>query len=390
MTAKCEAYVHSTPMLSEILGKRWKLPDAQKWYWQFHWEDALERKQEKSWTRQMPCDDFEALIGDNDAVYNEKAIELMKASRSKTVDIYGVIGDGIAERHDPPAELGVIDYNQERIVVKWKTPHEIPLEWVLMPLLGDYESTTFDPMNKLLIFKHPERGAEYSIGVDTGTGVGGDRNVLWVNRSGKDAVPDEQVAEFASDSISNVEIYAWALCLGAYYGKYLEDDQVRYVIEQRRKYGDSCYASLKVHGMTKHHHFHEYDKRGKPKRSANIREGWWTNEWSRPLMLGVFQHAVENGWCIVNSRFAIAEIEATEQKTTSGGKVREDHRSGMHDDRKFAGGMAYFTFHDYDIMAERAKKRYSSTTEEGYDVDYSPWVQRVPNTGAAEWFERFG
>lgn len=389
MSNKCEAYARSTPMLSDILGKRWVLPDEQKWYWQFHREEAKEKRLEKSWTRQMPCDDFEALIGENDPIYNLQAIELMKAKRAKTVDIYGIIGDGIAERHDPPAEEGVIDADGTQIVVKWKTPHDIPLEWVLMPLQGDYEATTFDPMNKVLIFKHPERNAKYSMGVDTGTGVGGDRNVLWVNKYGEDIHPDEQVAIFASDTISNVEIYAWALCLGAYYGIYLEDDQVRYVIEQRRKYGDSCYASLKVHGMTRHHHFHEYDKRGRPKKSANIREGWWTNEWSRPLLLGVFQHAVENGWCIVNDKFSIDEIEKSEQKTTSGGKVREDHRSGEHDDRKFAGAMAYFTFHDYDLMAERAKKRYSSGAEEGYIVDYSPWVQTVPNPGAADWFERF-
>jgi hypothetical protein len=74
---------------------------------------------------------------------------------------------------------------------------------------------------------------------------------------------------------------------------------------------------------------------------------------------------------------------------TSGGKTREDHRSDMHDDRKFAGAMAYFTFHDNDLMGERSKARYNSSQDEGYEVDYRPWVQTVPNTLAKEWFERY-
>jgi hypothetical protein len=388
--AKCELYAHSTEALTRVLGKNWKMPRPQQWFWEFNFEEAKDRGLDKSWTRHMPCDAYDALIGENDLQYDRKAIEEMKSKRVKTVDVYGLIGEGMAERHDPPAVEGVIDNDRPRIVIGWKTPHDIRLEWVLMPLLGDYESQGFDPMNKVLIFKHPEQGARYSLGVDTGTGVGGDRNALWVNKCGEDAVPDEQVCEFASDSISNVEIYAWALALGAYYGMYLDDTQVRYIIEQRRKYGDSCYHALKLHGMRTHHHFREYDKRTmRPKPSVNSREGWWTNEWSRPLLLGTFQHAVENGWCIVNSRFAIEEIEASEQRMTSGGKTREDHRSDTHDDRKFAGAMAYFTFHDSDLMAERSKTRYNSTQEEGYEVDYRPWVQEVSNPGAKEWFERF-
>jgi len=40
-------------------------------------------------------------------------------------------------------------------------------------------------------------------------------------------------------------------------------------------------------------------------------------------------------------------------------------------------------------MAERSKKKYNAGEEDGYEVDYSPWVQTVPNPGAADWFERF-
>jgi hypothetical protein len=390
--AKCEAYAHASPALTKVLGKNWKMPIEQKWFWEFNFEDAKRRRTEKSWLRHMPCDDYDALIGENDSVFEYDTVKELTEKRTRTVDIYGVIGDGIAEKHDPPAIEGVIDPNKERIEISWKTPHEIRLDWVLMPLQGDYESSAFDPLKKVLIFCHPEKGALYSIGVDTGFGVGGDRTSLTVNKYGGDAIPDEKVAAFVADDISNTEIYAWCLALGAYYSTYYEDDStVRFVIEQRRKYGDSCYHALKLHGFTKHHHFREYDKKTlRPRPSVNAREGWWTNEWSRPLLLSTFKHAVENGWYLINDRYSIMEIEALEQITSPSGKIKQDHRSGMHDDRIFSDAMAYFTFHDNDLMAERSKKKYSSGEEEGYLVDYRPWVQSVPNVGSQEFFDRFG
>src|SRR6185369_7278873 len=190
------------------------------------------------------CDDFEALVGDNDSVFEWETIQVISKGRQRTVDVYGILGEGIAEKHDPPPAF--VDYDRPRIIVDWRTPREINLQWILMPLVGDGESVTFDPLKKLLIYVHPEKGAMYSIGVDPGTGVGGDRTVICVTRTGHDAIPDVQVAEFASDDISNVEVYAWVAAITAYYGMFMEEgQQPKIVIEQRRKYGDSCYHALK-------------------------------------------------------------------------------------------------------------------------------------------------
>src|SRR6185312_6494877 len=71
---RAEAYVRNTPMLSKIMGLDWTMPRTQQWFWQFNHEDHKRRRVEKSWARQMPCDDFEALLGDNDKVYTEAAI----------------------------------------------------------------------------------------------------------------------------------------------------------------------------------------------------------------------------------------------------------------------------------------------------------------------------
>ena len=386
--AKCEAYAHNSEALTRVIGPKWKMSREQQWFWEFNYEDAKRRRTDKSWLRHMPCDDFDALTGENDNVFDRATVASIEEGRNRNVEVYGLIGEGISEKHDPvPMD---VDPERSRILIPWKTPHEIRLEWVLMPLRGDPESRMFDPLKKVMIYEHPRPNYLYTLSIDTGFGVGGDRTAMGISRYGNDAVPDVQVAEFAADDITNVECWAWGAALAAYYGIYLEDEQVRIIIEQRRKYGDSCYHALKLHGFRNHHHFREYDKKTlKPIPSVNAREGWWTNEWSRPLLLGTFKHAVDNGWYQVNSRWLLEEIDALEQITMPSGKIKQDHRKDMHDDRIFMAAMGYFTRHDNDLMGERSKKRYSKATDEGYDVDYSPWTPTVPNPGAEAFFEQF-
>src|SRR6185312_10057302 len=346
-----------TDMLTRILGKKWKLPDEQVWYWQFKYEDAKIRRQEKSWFRQMPNDDFEALLGEHDSVYSQETIAEIKKTRERKIEVYGILGSGIKERHDPaPVE---VDNSRSRVAIDWLTPGMVPLEWMLMPMTGKPENLKFDPLKKLIVFEPPQKGFRYALGVDPGTGIGGDRTVISVNRCARtEAFPDTQVAEFASDDIDNVEVYAWCAAIAAWYGIYYDEDEtVRFVIEQKRKYGDSCYHALKLHGFKNHHIFRMYDKKTlRPRPSVNPREGWFTNEWSRPMLLNAFKFAVDNGWYKVNSRWLMEELEGHEQRLTEGGKTRADHARGKHDDRIFAASMSYFTMHDMDKLMEREHK----------------------------------
>lgn len=388
MKNKCEAYVKSTKILSDILGKDWQLPPEQQWYWQFNWEDALERRTSKSWLRQMACDDFEALIGDRDSVFDWETVHNIETHRNKSPEVFGILGDGINERHDPPPSL--VDKARYPIMVNWKTPGDVKLNYVFMPLSGDPESQQFDPLKKFLIYEHPKKGETYAIGIDTGSGVGGDRTVINVTRTGRSAVSDVQVAEWTSDDIDEVAIYAWVVAIAAYYSQFYEDETTcRLVIEQRTSAGDSCYHSLKLHGFTNWHKFREYDKKTlRPKVQTNQREGWFTNAWSRPLLLGMFKYAVDGGWYVVNSRWAAEEIEGVEQAVAASGATRMDHAQGKHDDRIFAMAMSYFTLHDLDVMAERAKKKYNSPQDEELEIEDGPWFPKV-DVGGEEFFDEY-
>ena len=387
MMDKCHAYVRNTKVLSDLLGPKWQLPDDQIWYWQFKYEDAKLRRTEKSWSRQMPCDDFEALTGEHDSVYGFEVIAEVNQRRDKEIEVFGILGSGIKERHDPaPIE---VDPSRARLVIDWTTIGGIPLEWMLMPIQGDPESAKYDPLKRLIVYKRPEKGSRYSIAIDPGTGVGGDRTAICVTRTGHDSFPDIQVAEFASDDIDNVEIASFASAIIAWYSEFYEEGETpRIIIEQKRKYGDSCYHALKLHGFRNHHIFRMYDKKTlRPRPSVNPREGWFTNEWSRPMLLSAYKHAVDNGWFKVNSRWLLAEMEGHEQRTTESGKTRADHQSGKHDDRLFAAAMGYFTNHDLDAMMEREHKRcLQPTGEVEWEIIPEPWSGPIITNHSAEDF----
>lgn len=387
MIDKCELYVRNTDILSRLYGKDWRLPDEQVWYWQFNYEDSKLRRQEKSWQRQMACDDFDALVGEHDSVYGQDTLNEINAKREKSTELFGIIGGGIREAHDPaPIE---VDYSRPRIAIDWRTPNGIPVEWVLMPLTGNPEADKFDPLKKFIVYERPDKGVRYSIGVDPGTGVGGDRTAICITRTGYGAFPDVQVAEFASDDIGNTEIFAFVACMAAWYGQfYDEGETVRIIIEQKRKYGDSCYHALKLHGFKNHHKFRMYDKKTLRERpSSNPREGWFTNEWSRPMLLDCYKNACTNGWMKVNSKWLLAEMEGHEQRVTEGGKTRADHARGRHDDRLFAASMAYFTNHDMDALMEREHKRCQAPTGEvEWEIDDGEWMGPVVSNVEAERF----
>ena len=184
-------YVKSTPLLLKILGDKWRLPDAQVWYWQFNYEDSKSRGLDKSWSRQMPNDDLEALIGEHDSVYGQEVIQRhLEDAREEESRHSGILGSGIKERHDPPP--ADVDYQRSRLLIDWKTPNGIPLEWMLMPLkdeAGAYQ--VLAPKETDRLRETQKRGYKYSVGIDPGTGVGGDRTAIEIKRVGYAQFPDD-------------------------------------------------------------------------------------------------------------------------------------------------------------------------------------------------------
>lgn len=363
---RAQVYVQNTEMLRRVIGENWKMPLEQQWYWEYKHEDHKRRRVEKSWYRQMPGDDFDALLGERDKVYSEDAIDTVQASIKAPQCVYMLAGDGVDERREP--KESTIWYGDEappRLRCHWTTPKNDRMEWMFVPLKPVPERD-LDPLGKVLIWEEPREGFDYSVSVDTGTGVGGDRSVIGVTRKGSDEYPDIQVCEYAADDIPTAELYAWMAAITTLYSKHIKTHlHPKIVIEMRRKFGDLPYHQTRLLGFRRWHEWGQgFDRKTfTEKVGKHGRIGWFTNEWSRPMLLSTFQYAVENGWYVVRSKWLAEELRALEQKTMASGKTRVDHAAGRHDDRCFAGAMGYFTLHQRDVMMERAKKRYDAPAE---------------------------
>ena len=390
---RAEAYVHSTPMLAKIMGENWTMPKAQQWFWQFNHEDHKRRRVEKSWARQMPCDDYEALLGENDKVYSQEAVDVITKSvlPLDRTRVYMLVGDDIPERREPKEDR--VWYGEDsptRLRANWITKNGAKLEYMFVPLLPEPEKT-FDPLDKFLIWEEPLPDYDYSLSCDTGTGVGGDRTSLIMSRVGVDGEPDYEVAEFTSDSIPAADIYSYMVAFSALYAKYMtRHPHPKIIIEMKRKFGDLPYHDCRKLGLRRWYQWgHGFDRKTFTQHDMgkHARIGWFTNEWSRPLLLSAFQSGIENGWYVVRSKWLAEEIQNLEQKTMASGKTRVDHESGKHDDRAFSAAMGYWNMHQADVFAERSKKRYETPDDGRIIVLKGPSVQEITVPGA-EWFSR--
>jgi hypothetical protein len=312
-------------------------------------------------------------LGENDKAIGEEAVENMTRTVSDECRVYMIAGEGIEKKHEPAEALILNGADAERLYCEWTTPKGIKLEWGMIPVHGDTRAPEFNPLKRVLVFQEPEPGYDYGIGCDTGTGVEQDRSAIVVTRSGGEDEPDVQVAEFADDTIGNTELYAWLAAVTALYGRYMKEwPHPKLAIEMRRKFGDLSYHQLRLMGFHRHHDFVMLDRKTfRPVTGKHGRPGWWTNAWSRPLLLGFFTSSLENGWYQVRSRYLQGEIKDSEMKIMKSGQSRMDHVSGKHDDRIFAAAMSHFTLHPADVLAEISKKRFNRGNEKPLEIDYA-------------------
>lgn len=382
MATKCRAYVASTEILREELGKGWELPLDAQWWWEFSYTEHKQRGIEKSFTRQYPCDDFEALIGEHDKAVGEEALENMaRTVTNDVVGVYMVAGDGIETKHEPKRELILHGEDALRIYSDWKNHKGNEYEWGFIPVQGHPTVPEFDPLKKAIIFEEPLPDYDYGIGVDTGSGAGLDRSSVCVTRKGMDDdEPDVQVAEFADDTIGQTDFWAWVAAITALYSRHYDPNALtsmrhpKLCIELRRKVGDMCFNQL-YHGMNfkRHNWFVALDKTTyKPKPGNQGRPGFFTNSWSRPLLLGFFTSSVENGWFEVKSKYLQEEVKKAEMKVMQSGRTRMDHSTGKHDDRIFSAAMSHWTLHDTEILADWSKRRFNAPVARNLQVDYAP------------------
>jgi hypothetical protein len=306
------------------------------------------------------CDDIECFQSGYDSVFGRDLIADLNTRRKKEYKIYGIVGPGIEEHHEPYEED--FDWDKERRIVSWQGTKS-KYSWEFIPIREDTidEEDTETAEGKLLIFHEPRAGCDYTLGVDTAGGKGLDSTVISVWLKGKGNTPDIQVAEWSSNFVSHVEAYAFVVPIAAYYSKYMDPESVNreplVVIENLAATGDTVITQIRKMGYSRLYKFGRYDD-VKMSQKKLRKVGWFTTGWSRPMLIDGFVQSVKNSWTEINSPFLIHEMNKFEVHQTTTGKEKMEHSEDEHDDRIFAAAMGVYCAHDRELMIERGENRY--------------------------------
>lgn len=395
MMHKCAAYVHQTPLMRRFLGDDWRMPEYQAYWWETRYQEYKRKGNAKGWLQEMPCDDIEALQPKKDLVFDISETEKQYQNRDGYT-VWAITGEQIQDKFHPQEHE--IDYATDRFRVSYngivsdiEGRHSKEMVWEFVPLKQPVErgGAIFDADCKVLVFKWPEPGYDYSVGCDTAGGSGGDNTCIQVMRRSIDGrEPDEQVAEWTSNKVPHAITHPFVMALCALYHAEMNQEPLQ-ATEMVYGTGDACQIQMAAHGYKRFYQFSRLDgKNPKRDKKKSKRLGWYTFDWSRTFMLGMFKNAVENHWLKLNSPFLLRnEIPAFQIDQTEGGKTRFDHENGKHDDRIFAMAIAFIVFNDTESMSKRVEHKFVGEVEE-LQINYG-WSEGigVPYGVVAEGFE---
>lgn len=378
MMDRSQKYILETPVLSKVLGANWQCPREVAWYWENSYQEARDKGTVKSFLQEHPCTDKEAFQSKYESVFGKETIAEAWSTRETKYHAFAIVGQSIEDRYEPDED----DIDHEGIIVPVRYTsriRQVNYKWEMQPILW-HEAPHFKAldeikfnetaqMNKFFVYREPERGYDYSMGVRTGNGIGVGDTVITVARRGRDAQePDIQAAEFRSDEVSHVEAYAWCMAIAAYYSKFMGADEwgnqisakrePYTAIEQMQQVGDTCQYQMRKMGYRRFHKMVRYDVEAKNmKKSKAHKIGWFSSAWSSPMYTDSFVTWVRNGWYKVNSPFTIREMEMWEQHETGSGKAKYAASDEWGDAGLLANAMAAFCVNDLKPMAERTLKR---------------------------------
>ena len=388
MMAKAKLFVSSSPMLKKVLGDDWEMGPRQAWFWEVKYEENHAKGMDKKMMQELPGDDIECFQGDYDSVFGNDLLDGLHTATTEKYGIYAITGEGIEDKFDPFEEDIYYDENRQctKRLIGYRNNRGDQYKWMLTPLKqeslivpDDLNSTDMEAAlemadGKLLIFHEPRAGLDYTIGVDSGKGVGGDSSVVTVWAKGQGGVPDIQCAEFSSKYVSHIEIYAFVMAIASFYMKFMEQPKEPYVsVEVLAADGDTCQMQMRKMGYSRFHQFIRYDSKKVSKKNSH-KIGWFTTGWSRPMLVDGFVHSVKNAWVEIHSPFLLAEMKKFEVHMTGTGREKLEHADGSHDDRVFASAIAVFTSHDLDSMIDRGKHRYVPVSQKHRpQVDIGPY-----------------
>jgi len=399
--ARCESFIRNTDYLAKVAGSNYRMPLEQQWFWQFEYRQARERHTLQQHAARMPADDFEALTGVHDTVFDPEVIAEVETNvyevvtnkatgegikqRKEPVKSYAIVGHSIDYKFDP--DEGTVDEESPIIDIHWTNNRDERYDWQMIPLLPFNEDNEIETMDRLLIFEEPQRGFEYSLGIDTAHGLGKpdeERFCGSMTKVGKGGGYDVQVAEYTSNRLSPSQAVPFMACLAAHFGQKSGNPRgVKFTIEQVEGPGDTCQNQLKIMGFNWHYTPGRLDGR-KIKDENRHREGFYSNKTTVPILMDRFVEAFNGGWYRPKSKYLIEECRVLERHMVSGGRDKMEHQKGKFDDRIRAAAMSYLSSHTYDDLTARSQKRYAVPNRRKVDPNEGRCMLNSISVGADE------
>ncbi len=343
---KSELYVRHNELLSRYLGSNWVMSREQMWFYESEQAAAERNDVLKLFRQEMPADDAEAFQSSGNSAFKPDVIQLYEnATRSKPpLGLYGIVSPDIPRRFHPSKSEYDTSKPRIEIVSDWGMGDVVRGEFIPLKFSGYTETR---PLGKLWVYEAPDNNESYGVGVDTSEGVNLDRAVLEVMRKGSPWKGPGQVAEFATDEVNAFNLWPFALLLGTWYSPLRR--QARQVVECKGN-GESVQLELRKHGWTNFHRWQRYDSKNLDPSKAQ-KFGWYTNVWSRDMLIDMLMSAINDGWIEINSPYFVEEMEAFED---NGSKIAAEY--GAFDDRLMGLGMPLISLHILELKGFAARR----------------------------------
>lgn len=355
---RAKEYVSMTPLLSKYLGPDWEMPVKQVWYWEFNYLSAKRGSTLNKFYQEMPADDKEAFQSANIMVFDvDELNDLAKECRAP-LGCYMLVGPDIPKALWPTRDeidWRLVDQPKGKpagylyetgdtftgkgvisITADWLFGQAV-MSFQMIPVkMEGYPACKWS--NRFFIWEMPRAGNEYCMGADTSFGLGKDRSVLEIIRKGNFHRPASQVAEYANAYVNSMLLAPFAIALGTMYSpagaEYVE--QCKAAIENNGN-GETTQLEMTKIGWSNFHMWERYDN---TRRSVSTKKGWYTNVWSRPMLIDRFNYAIRNGSIQINSPWLIDELK-TLSKDEYQQSIKADY--GKFDDRYMACGIGHFS-----------------------------------------------
>jgi len=352
-----EQYVRKTEYLYARLGRDWRMPLEQIWYYECERDAAIRERRLNKFLQEMPANDDEAFQSTNVSVFDSETISFYRenAHREELVGAYGLVGpQEVVNPRLQPSEL-LRDPNREPITIQCDRVTGHPLQLDLVPLRFDGWSLE-SGVDKIYIWEMPVEGETYGIGMDTSDGIEKDRTVLEGLRKGSINGPTKQVFEYASGKMNALDSWPFALAMGTLYSV---PDTTGHPIQPRiaiecKGHGDLAQNIIRQMGWT---NFHPWNDKQLDNRAPNLSQfnkiGVYTTSWFRDGMIEMLVKMLRDSDIEISSPFFVQEMASLQ-----GDQFVQSLKAGYggFDDRIMALGFILVSLYKWDANYFRTAK----------------------------------